>query len=433
MTVGIYTLGCRVNQYESEAIAQALSKHGVVVCDAGEVCDAYIINTCTVTAESARKARQFIRRAKKENPAAYLLVTGCYAQTETDTIADIGGIDYICGSSNKMSTVTALLTLFEKGEKNGKPIVEIPDGATASFEPMSISTFGRTRAYVKIEDGCENRCAYCIIPAARGRVRSKSEAEVIKEVEGLIAGGYKEIVLTGIETAAYGRDLQDTDLITLLAKIDRLPGIERIRLGSLDPSFAGKRFADAAAGMKHLCPHFHLSLQSGCDNTLRAMRRKYNTEQAERNIEYLRSVIPDICFSADIIVGFPGESEEDFASTRDFLSRAKLLHGHIFSYSKRAGTEAAAMPLQIPEEIKKERNRILTALCDSTGEDIIRSYTGKTLTVLFETWDGRYAVGHTENFIEVTAECSSDVRGRILPVEIIKAKGKNAIAKILQL
>lgn len=433
MTAGIYTLGCRVNQYESEAIAQALSKRGVVVCDAGEVCDAYIINTCTVTAESARKARQFIRRAKKENPGAYLLITGCYAQTEADAIAGMGGIDYICGSSNKMSTVTALLALFEKGEKNREPVINIPDGATAPFEPMSISTFGRTRAYVKIEDGCENRCAYCIIPAARGRVRSKSEAEVIKEVEGLIDGGYKEIVLTGIETAAYGRDLQDTDLITLLTKIDKLPGIERIRLGSLDPSFADRRFADAAAEMEHLCPHFHLSLQSGCDNTLRAMRRKYNAGKAARNMEYLRGVIPDICFSADIIVGFPGESEADFAATRDFLAEAKLLHGHIFSYSKRAGTEAAAMPGQIPEEVKKERNRALTALCDGTGEDIIRSYEGKTLSVLFETWDGKRAAGHTENFIEAEAECEADVRGRILPVEIVETKGKIAIAKILQL
>ena len=432
MTVGIYTLGCRVNQYESEAIGEALGAHGIVVGDAGERCDAYIINTCTVTAESSRKARQFIRRAVKENPRAFILVTGCYAQTEADAVARIAGVDYICGSRNKLSAVTALLSLKDKGCKNEKPEINVPNVTSRPFEEMSISAFGRTRAYVKIEDGCENKCAYCIIPAARGKVCSKSEDEVIKEVAALVAGGYKEIVLTGIETAAYGRDIGNTDLITLLKKIDKTAGIERIRLGSLDPSFCNEAFAKEAAELTHLCHHFHLSLQSGCNATLRAMRRRYNTAQAKRNMDALRAYLPDVCFSADVIVGFPGESEEDFAETAEFLREARLLHGHIFSYSKRAGTEAAVMKGQIPEEIKKERNRALTELCDGSGNEIISSYIGKRMNVLFETFEGGYAYGHTDNFIEVKVSAAPDVCGDILPVEIIGTENKLAIAKLIK-
>ncbi len=431
MTVGILTLGCRVNQYESEAISEALSSHGIIVDEAGRGCDAYIINTCTVTAESARKARQFIRRAIKENPAAYILVMGCYAQTEAEAVAKIAGVDYICGSRNKLSTVDALLRLMENMRKNEVPEINVTDIEKEPFEPMSISTFGRTRAYVKIEDGCENKCAYCIIPTARGRVCSKGEGQVIREVQTLVSHGYKEIVLTGIETAAYGKDLKDTDLITLLKKIDKIDGIERIRLGSLDPSFCGEAFAHEAAEIEHLCRHFHLSLQSGCDNTLRAMRRRYNTAQAMRNIEALRRYLPEVCFSADIIVGFPGESEEDFLATAEFLQKARLLHGHIFSYSKRAGTEAAVMKGQIPEEIKKERNRILTELCDSSGNGIITSYIGRRMDVLFETFTEGYAYGHTDNFIEVKAKAPAEVCGKILSVEIIAAEGKLAIAKLI--
>ncbi len=432
MTVGIYTLGCRVNQYESEAIGEALSAHGIIVDEMGTECDAYIINTCTVTAESARKARQFIRRAIKENPAAFILVTGCYAQTEAEAVASISGVDYVCGSRNKLSTVEALLRLMENGCKNECPEINVTDIGTDSFEQMSISSFGRTRAYVKIEDGCENKCAYCIIPAARGKVCSKSEADVITEVKALVAGGYKEIVLTGIETAAYGKDLKNTDLITLLKKIDGIEGIERIRLGSLDPSFCNENFAKEAAGLKHLCHHFHLSLQSGCDATLRAMRRRYNTTQAKRNMDALRSYMPDVCFSADVIVGFPGESREDFSETVQFLSEARLLHGHIFSYSKRAGTEAAVMKGQIPEEIKKERNRTLTELCDRSGNEIISSYVGKRMEVLFETFTEGYAYGHTDNFIEVRAEATAEVCGNILPIEIIATDNILAIAKIVK-
>jgi len=363
MTCGIYTLGCRVNQYESEAIAEQLAKVGILLIDADECCDAYIINTCTVTAESDRKARQFIRRAIKTNPNAFILVTGCYAQNEALKIAQIKGVDYICGSRNKLSTVTALLTFTKQGCKPIKPLIDIPDNQTASFEKMAITSFGRTRAYVKIQDGCDNQCAYCIIPKARGPVCSKKPDDIINEVYALAATGYKEIVLTGIETAAYGKDLSDISLADIMIAVDQIPGIERIRLGSLDPALLRPSFTDQICRATHLCSHFHLSLQSGCDQTLNRMRRKYTTAQVQRNIDYLRNKIPDLCLSADVIVGFPGETEEEFQKTCTFVQRLQLLHGHIFSFSKRPGTEAAVRPDQIAEAIKKERNQMLQKIC----------------------------------------------------------------------
>ena len=412
MTVGIYTLGCRVNQYESEAIAEELERRGYEVKKSGE-CEAYIINTCTVTAESARKARQFIRRS---DPSAYILVTGCYSQTEPEAVGRIEGVDYICGTANKLSVVDALDALVRRGKKNKRPEYAVPGLAGAGFERMCISSFGRTRAYVKIEDGCANRCAYCIIPSARGPVRSKAPEDVVREVKGLVAAGYSEIVLTGIETSAYGADFGCT-LTDLLAQIDNVDGLCRLRLGSLDPKFADESFARFAAGSKHLCHHFHLSLQSGCDRTLAAMRRKYNTAQVRENIARLRTLMPDVNFSADIIVGFPGESQEDFDTTCLFAEEIKLLHGHIFSYSKRPGTEAADMPGQIDEGIKSERNRILTGICDRTGAAIARACVGREYDVLFETCREGIATGHTDNFLEVSCE-GDGLHGQVRRVKI---------------
>ncbi|MCI8331876.1 MAG: tRNA (N(6)-L-threonylcarbamoyladenosine(37)-C(2))-methylthiotransferase MtaB [Clostridiales bacterium] len=433
MTCGIYTLGCRVNQYESEAIAEQLAKAGILLLDASELCDAYIINTCTVTAESDRKARQFIRRAIKANPHAFILVTGCYAQTEADQIAKIEGVDYICGSRNKLSTVPALLTLHEKGGKPNKPIVCIPDNQDASFENMSIASFGRTRAYVKIQDGCENHCAYCIIPKARGPVCSKKPEDVLNEVSALAAAGYKEIVLTGIETAAYGQDLPGVSLSDIILMVDQIPGIERIRLGSLDPSLLRPSFTDQISRAAHLCSHFHLSLQSGCDQTLRRMRRKYTTDQVQRNIEYLQNKIPDLCLSADVIVGFPGETEEEFEATCAFVQRLRLLHGHIFSFSKRPGTEAAGLPEQVAETFKKERNQILQNICLTSQKEEIERRIGETVWVLCETIENGIAQGHTNNFIEVEwSQTSPITKGEIKKLQIQGYKLGKAIAKLLE-
>ena len=294
-------------------IAEALTIKGFEIRSHSKKCDAYIVNTCTVTAESDRKARQMIRRMIGKNPAAYILVTGCYSQVSPDEVASIDGVDYICGSSNKMSVVDKLCELCSKGEKNEKPEISVPNLDSSGFEQMSIRRFDRTRAYVKIEDGCESKCAYCTIPASRGPIRSKPFSEVIEEVKTLTDNGVREVVLTGIETGSYGRDLAENEnFASLLTAIDKIEGIGRVRTGSLDPTVIKPDFASAIAPLTSLCPHFHLSLQSGSDRVLALMKRKYNSRMALRAIELLRNAFPDAQFTTDVIVGFPQESDEDF-------------------------------------------------------------------------------------------------------------------------
>ncbi|MBE6619827.1 MAG: tRNA (N(6)-L-threonylcarbamoyladenosine(37)-C(2))-methylthiotransferase MtaB [Ruminococcaceae bacterium] len=402
-TVGILTLGCKVNQYESEAIGEALVAQGFTLCAPSEVCDVYVINTCTVTAESDRKARQFIRRALSHNPKALVAVTGCLAQTDAAGIAAIPGVDYICGNRNKMSVVSALLSLCEQGHKNTSPTVDVPSLDGADFETMSICRFGRTRAYIKIEDGCESHCTYCIIPAARGEIRSKPLEAVLDEVECLTENGCREVVLTGIETASWGRDLDGVTLADLLEAVDRIPGIGRVRLGSLDPTLMRPAFVERIARLPSLAPHFHLSMQSGSDSVLARMKRKYNRTQALAAIERLRAAIPGVQLTTDIIVGFPGETEEDFEATMDFARRARFLMIHVFPYSKRAGTPAAAMPDQIPNAVKKQRVAALSALAADIRAQLLDELIdkGEPVSVLFETHEDGIAVGHTPDFIEM--------------------------------
>lgn len=292
-SVSITTLGCKVNQYESEAIAEAFAARGFLVRPAPQMADVYVINTCTVTAESDRKARQMIRRMTQTNPKAFILVTGCFSQSHPTDVAKIVGVDYICGNDNKLSVVSAAERLLASGKKNEKPEIAVNDIEAVPFEPMCIKRFDRTRAYVKIEDGCENRCTYCAIPAARGRVRSKPLADVVREVKGLIAGGCREVVLTGIETASWGRDLGGASLIDLLEAVDKIANGTRIRLGSLDPSLMREDFVKRLSRLSHLAPHFHLSIQSGASKTLAAMKRKYNRDMALAGIARLRSAIPN--------------------------------------------------------------------------------------------------------------------------------------------
>ena len=404
ISCGIVTLGCKVNQYESEAIAEKLEGMGFDICDSDEVCDAYIINTCTVTAESDRKARQTIRRMMKQNNNAYILVTGCYSQVSPEDVAAIDGVDYICGTSNKMTVCDKLYELVKGGKKNEAAEICVPDLDKEGFEPMSIKRFERTRAYVKIEDGCESKCAYCTIPASRGPIRSKPFDEVINEVTELTAGGCREIVLTGIETGSYGRDLPEKeDFGSLLSAVDKIDGIKRVRLGSLDPTVIKPEFVEKIKDLKSLAPHFHLSLQSGSSKTLAAMRRKYNADQALASIERLRAAMPDVKFTTDIIVGFPGETEEDFEQSCEFARRARFLMIHVFPYSKRKGTVAATMKDQIPEQIKKERVHKLSAISREIRSEILdeKIAEGKSVSVLFESWSDGYAKGHTADFIEV--------------------------------
>ena len=432
-TVGIYTLGCKVNQYESEAIAEYLTKNGISVASASSACDAYIINTCTVTAESDRKARQFIRRAISKNKNAYIIVTGCFAQSSPEDVAKIEGVDFICGNTEKLIAAKRLIEYFESDKQKSAPEIYVNDINSAPFEEMSITTFERTRAYVKIEDGCENRCAYCIIPSARGKVRSKAPQDIIAEVEALVKNGCKEIVLTGIETASYGKDLGDITLADLLCRVDKIEGLERIRLGSLDPSLITPNFVDKIAGLTKLAPHFHLSLQSGSSRILALMRRKYNADMAMNAIKLLRTSIPDVCFTTDVIVGFPQETAEDFNETVQFVKDAGFLTVHIFPYSSRKGTEASKMKGQIEKEEKSRRLHILEDVARRSNQEIIlkECHRQSIKKVLFETFDGVYAYGHTDNFIEIAVATKKDIRSELLNVKITHTDGELCFGRLV--
>ena len=417
-TVGIYTLGCKVNQYESEAIAEGLASRGLTLQSPDAFCDVYVINTCTVTSESDRKARQFIRRAIKQNPSAYVLVTGCFSQTQPQTVARIEGVDYVCGNAEKLSVVDAAIALCESGKKNALPVVNCPPPDIGGFECMQISHFDRTRAYVKIEDGCESRCTYCIIPDARGKIRSKAPDDVIREVTALTDNGCREIVLTGIETASYGRDLADCNLAELLCRVNAIPRVGRVRLGSLDPSLIKQPFVDAIATLACLAPHFHLSMQSGSDKILALMKRKYNRRMALDAMARLRHAMPDVQFTTDMIVGFPGEDEADFEDTVAFAREARFLMIHVFPYSKRQGTPAAAMPDQISESVKHERVKRLSDVQAEIRKEILDAQAEKTVPVLFESYRDGIAIGHTPNFIEVACASSTPLNNQTLSVRI---------------
>ncbi len=430
-TVGIYTLGCKVNQYESEAIAEALARQGMQILPPSRVCDAYIINTCTVTAESDRKARQFIRRAIHKNPNAYILVTGCLSQADPHQVASIPGVDYICGNAQKLSVVEALSRLLKEEKKPDAPRMNITAPDACGFEEMQITRFDRTRAYVKIEDGCENHCTYCIIPRARGQVRSKKAEDVIREVTALTQGGCREVVLTGIETASWGKDLGGQDLSLLLEQVDRIPGIGRVRLGSLDPSLMKESFVSKIASLSSLAPHFHLSMQSGSDKILAAMKRKYNTRMALEAMERVRRAIPHVQFTTDMIVGFPGETEEDFKETLSFVARAGFLMIHVFPYSRRKDTPADTMPNQIPEEIKHRRVAMLSSAAAESRRRILEPMVGMTLSVLPETYSQGKMLGHTQHFIEVEYPCATNCR-QLTAVTITSYDDKRLYGKIAQ-
>ena len=361
-----------------------------------------------------RKARQAIRRLLSENPEAFLIVTGCSAQKAADAIAAIPGVDCIVGNRNKLAVADAAVSLWRAGVKPARPLLEVGTLEGSAFEAMTITHFERTRAYVKIEDGCECRCTYCAIPDARGPVRSKPAEAVLDEVRGLVAGGCREVVLTGIETGSWGRDLPDSPrLCDLLRAVDALPGIGRVRLGSLDPSVMTPRFVEIVSALPSLAPHFHLSVQSGCSATLARMHRRYNADQAEAAIARLRAAIPHVQLTTDMIVGFPGETEEEFAASLAFARRVGFLHIHVFPYSRRAGTPAATMPEQVPEPIRRRRAAELSAVSEQSRDAILDAAlrAGRPLSVLFESREGGMCFGHTPEFLEVRVAAGADLRG----------------------
>lgn len=412
ISVAVCTLGCRVNQYESRAISEYLEERGVIIKPFTEKCDAYIINTCAVTAESEKKGRKMMSRAHKLNPEAPIIVTGCQSQLHPETVAAIPGVKYVSGNASKLDAARAVFETVGK-EISGTIFGRLE--TTSEYESYSVKKPDHTRAYIKIEDGCENRCAYCVIPKVRGPVRSKLPEDVIKEVQHVAALGYKEIVLTGIETCSYQYNL--TELMNALSEID---GIERIRLSSVNPAFINQRFADSIKGIKKICPHFHLSLQSCCTKTLNAMRRRYNTDMLMRNCEAVREAIPNVMFTADIICGFPGETDEDFNTTLENVKKISLLSAHVFPYSKRPGTEAAEMPMQVDEKIKAERCERLSATIEESRRNIIEGLvkSEKEFSVLFETYSSGFLYGHTENFIRVKAEGKKCLTEQICKVRL---------------
>ncbi len=418
IAIALCTLGCRVNQYESRAIEEYLEARGAEIRDFSEPCDFYIINTCAVTAESERKSRQMCRRALKSNPNASVIVTGCQAQLHPEDAGKLPNVKYVCGNASKLDAARAVIALA-----NGKNIplygkLEL----THDYEDYGVKISDHTRAYVKIEDGCENHCAYCVIPKVRGPIRSKPFDSVIKEVTELVNSGYREIVLTGIETCSY-----QYGLIELMQKMSEIEGLERIRLSSVNPAFIGKKFTDSIKDMKKLCPHFHISLQSCCDRTLNAMKRRYNTRMLFENCEYLRASLPDVCFTADIICGFPGETDKDFSETLENVKKLNLLHAHIFPYSKRPGTEAEKMPNQVDEAVKAARCAELARVCEKSRQDIMDGFARfeKTFGLLAETHSNGYLHGHTENFVPVKLKGSKCDIGNIIKVKITSSKEEN--------
>lgn len=428
-TATICTLGCKVNQYESEAIAEKFEENGFTVLRDDSPADVYVINTCTVTAESDRKARQLIRRALKQNKNAVVLVTGCFSQAAPSEVATIKGVDYICGNTDKLGVVNAAIRILKNGKKD-VPQIAVDDVNSAPFEPMCIKRFDRTRAYVKIEDGCENRCTYCAIPAARGRVRSKPIDEVVREVRTLIENGCHEIVLTGIETASYGRDLGEGSLADLLEAVDQIEGDFRIRLGSLDPSLMKEVFVKRISRLTHLAPHFHLSVQSGASKTLAAMKRKYNRDQALAGIERLRAALPEVELTADFIVGFPSESEADFEDSLDFVRRAEFLQIHVFAYSPRRGTPAAVMKEQVDGPTKKRRSAALIAAGEETRHArLTKALHNPVQTVLLESNENGMTIGHTAHFFEVAVKASRPIHNEFARVRLLAVKDGRLLAE----
>lgn len=413
--VAVYTLGCKVSQYESEAVAERLAELGLDVVSPRSVADAYIINTCTVTAESDRKCRQVVRRLKAKNPGAVIAVMGCYSQRAPEELLKLG-VDIILGTAGKLAVAELVKA---KLECRGEPLVSVGSLEGAEFEPMCVRGTPRTRAYVKIEDGCEAKCTYCAISAARGPVRSKPKDEVIREVRGLAEVGVKEVVLTGIETGSYGRDFNTGyTLADLIAELSESGYVERIRLGSLAPELCGREFAERLRGVAAMTPHFHLSMQSGSDKILRAMKRRYNRDMALRNIDALREAVPGAMFTTDLMVGFPGETEDDFLDTVDFVRRVGFIACHVFAYSRRAGTPAAEYPDQVPEEIKRDRSARLISVAREVRDSVLSRAVDerRELSVILETYaDGVY-IGHSDEFFEVAIPLPAGLEGRYVRV-----------------
>lgn len=419
----LHNLGCKVNSYETEAMTQLLKKAGYEIVSFQDQADVYIINTCSVTNMADRKSRQMLHKAKKQNPNAVVVATGCYVQTATEKVAQDLSIDLVVGNNRKKDIVEILNEYYaekEAGEQVKEEYV-IDINHTDEYEDLEISTVTEhTRAHLKIQDGCNNFCSYCIIPYARGRIRSRTMKSIKAELERLSASGFKEIVLTGINLSCY--DDNGKKLIDVIEMADNVNGIERIRLGSLDPEVVTEDFVERLGKVKKICPHFHFSLQSGCDKTLKAMNRHYTSDEYYEKCQLIRKYINNPAFTTDVIVGFPGETEEDYISSREFVKKVKFAELHVFKYSKRDGTVAAKMPNQIDEKIKTLRSEDLI----KTGEELTKKFRqakiGQDTTVLFEEKilldNKEYWVGHTVDYIKIAVPEKENLEGQIRKVNV---------------
>lgn len=397
-TVAYHNLGCKVNSYEMDAMLQALQAHGYQLVPFEDKADIYIVNTCTVTNIADRKSRQMLHRAKKTNPAGIVVAVGCYVQSDTQALEADSAVDLLVGN-NKKKDLVEILEAYMEGTAQ-ESVIDLSH--TAAYEEMQItSTAEHTRAYIKIQDGCNQFCTYCMIPYARGRVRCRKKEFVLEEIQGLAAAGYKEFVLTGIHISSYGME----ELLSLVQAIDSIEGVERIRLGSLEPRIVTEDFARGLSAIAHLCPHFHLSLQSGCDSVLKRMNRHYTAEEYARGVLLLRRFFGNPAVTTDVIVGFPGETEQEFEITRKFVEEVGFYEMHIFKYSKRRGTKAAVMPAQVPEEVKTHRSNVLQAIELQASKAYRASYIGRNAEVLFEEkkyiHEKEYWLGHTREYVKV--------------------------------
>ena len=417
----LHNLGCKVNAYEMEAMQQLLEENGYEIVPFKEGADVYIINTCTVTNMADRKSRQMLHRAKKMNPDAIVVAAGCYVQAKEASGEIDESIDIVIGNNKKKDLIQILDGFYEKKQGQNKAVIDI--NHTHEYEEMHLNkTAEHTRAYIKVQDGCNQFCTYCIIPFARGRVRSRAKEDVVREVTELAANGYQEVVLTGIHLSSYGVDLENENLLSLILAVNEIEGIKRIRLGSLEPRIITEDFVKTISGLEKMCPHFHLSLQSGCDETLRRMNRRYTSEEYYEKCMLLRKYFAHPALTTDVIVGFPGETEEEFEKSKAFIDKVDFYETHIFKYSKREGTKAAVMDNQIPEQIKTARSNELLELGQKKRIKYEEQFVGTTVEVLMEEQikiDGEnYQVGHTKEYVKVALKTEANLQNKLVDIQI---------------
>ena len=428
--VAFYTLGCKVNQYETEAMSELFLNSGYEITSYDSFADIYIINTCTVTGMSDRKSRQIIRRAKKQNPESFVIVAGCYSQVAPEDVMKIDDVNLVLGTKDRGDIVR----IYEENVGNPKSSMVTDIMKCHDFENLSLSTFGtRTRAYIKIQEGCNQFCSYCKIPYARGPIRSRNYHEVIEETKRLCQKGFTEITYVGIHIASYGLDTKTQRLAELLLEANKIPGIKRIRLSSIEPMTLNEEFAQKIKDCEKLCPHFHLSLQSGCDETLKRMNRKYTTDQYFGIVEGLRRHFPEVAITTDIMVGFPGETDEEFEKTCRFAEKVAFADAHIFQYSKRPGTPAENFENQVLPEVKEKRSKKIMEICAQSKKKFMEQFLSETREVLFEQpAGGGYFEGKTANYQSVLVKTNEDLTGEYRQVKLIKSKNGAFIGEIKQ-